>query len=109
MFCFFFFFSSRRRHTRFSRDWSSDVCSSDLFDAVVGGSAEFAGGQLAEPAFDEVQPGPAGGSEVQVEAGVGGQPLLDRRGLVGGVVVADQVQVQLGGGVLVDGFEEPEE
>src|SRR5690606_40343790 len=24
-------FSSRRRHTRFSRDWSSDVCSSDLF------------------------------------------------------------------------------
>src|SRR5690606_39380768 len=35
--CFFlcldlFFFSSRRRHTRFSRDWSSDVCSSDLAD-----------------------------------------------------------------------------
>src|SRR5215475_15806595 len=27
---FFFFFSSRRRHTRFSRDWSSDLCSSDL-------------------------------------------------------------------------------
>src|SRR5690606_41071689 len=26
----FFYFSSRRRHTRFSRDWSSDVCSSDL-------------------------------------------------------------------------------
>src|SRR5690606_40905022 len=30
----FFFFSSRRRHTRFSRDWSSDVCSSDLLFAV---------------------------------------------------------------------------
>src|SRR5205809_6953457 len=29
IFCFFFF-SSRRRHTRCSRDWSSDVCSSDL-------------------------------------------------------------------------------
>src|SRR2546422_6976396 len=28
--CLFFFFSSRRRHTRCSRDWSSDVCSSDL-------------------------------------------------------------------------------
>src|SRR5439155_12300191 len=27
---FFFFFSSRRRHTRWPRDWSSDVCSSDL-------------------------------------------------------------------------------
>src|SRR5439155_12720414 len=28
--CFSFFFSSRRRHTRWPRDWSSDVCSSDL-------------------------------------------------------------------------------
>src|SRR3989442_612909 len=27
---YFFFFSSRRRHTRCGRDWSSDVCSSDL-------------------------------------------------------------------------------
>src|SRR5690606_33730602 len=30
-----FFFSSRRRHTRFSRDWSSDVCSSDLLTLEV--------------------------------------------------------------------------
>src|SRR5437870_9642228 len=30
-FPFFFFFSSRRRHTRWPRDWSSDVCSSDLY------------------------------------------------------------------------------
>ena len=29
---FFFFFSSRRRHTRYWRDWSSDVCSSDLHE-----------------------------------------------------------------------------
>src|SRR5690625_5516529 len=28
--CWYFFFSSRRRHTRWPRDWSSDVCSSDL-------------------------------------------------------------------------------
>src|SRR5437762_14131677 len=28
----FFFFSSRRRHTRYIGDWSSDVCSSDLFE-----------------------------------------------------------------------------
>src|SRR3712207_8558214 len=40
---FFFFFSSRRRHTRYWRDWSSDVCSSDLdfslvkFKELVGG------------------------------------------------------------------------
>src|SRR3989449_383009 len=32
-FVVFFFFSSRRRHTRCSRDWSSDVCSSDLVTA----------------------------------------------------------------------------
>src|SRR3989449_2137405 len=31
----FFFFSSRRRHTRCSRDWSSDVCSSDLAQAAL--------------------------------------------------------------------------
>src|SRR2546429_5154136 len=33
--CLFFFFSSRRRHTRCSRDWSSDVCSSDLLRRIV--------------------------------------------------------------------------
>src|SRR5690606_40554106 len=32
-----FFFSSRRRHTRFSRDWSSDVCSSDLQGNIILG------------------------------------------------------------------------
>src|SRR5690606_41130736 len=32
---FVFFFSSRRRHTRFSRDWSSDVCSSDLYRGEI--------------------------------------------------------------------------
>src|SRR5437870_4184066 len=35
---FFFFFSSRRRHTRWPRDWSSDVCSSDLDTCRVAGS-----------------------------------------------------------------------
>src|SRR5207247_5316923 len=30
-----FFFSSRRRHTRSTRDWSSDVCSSDLTTGLV--------------------------------------------------------------------------
>src|SRR2546421_3667401 len=33
--CFFFFFSSRRRHTRSDREWSSDVCSSDLSHATL--------------------------------------------------------------------------
>src|SRR5439155_5872799 len=38
---FFFFFSSRRRHTRWPRDWSSDVCSSDLFASVASGETFF--------------------------------------------------------------------
>src|SRR6266542_5257172 len=47
---FIFFFSSRRRHTRCYRDWSSDVCSSDLGQLhrvenlrVAGTAAEIAG------------------------------------------------------------------
>src|SRR2546429_7360728 len=42
----YFFFSSRRRHTRCSRDWSSDVCSSDLF--LPAGSAGIDGFPNAE-------------------------------------------------------------
>src|SRR5690606_26918716 len=38
-----FFFSSRRRHTRFSRDWSSDVCSSDLTKSSAAWFAFLAG------------------------------------------------------------------
>src|SRR3712207_8300666 len=41
----FFFFSSRRRHTRYWRDWSSDVCSSDLVEQHLGGAA---GGRVRE-------------------------------------------------------------
>src|SRR5690349_22537394 len=38
-FCMNFFFSSRRRHTRSLRDWSSDVCSSDLDGADRAGGS----------------------------------------------------------------------
>src|SRR5207302_5788100 len=48
------FFSSRRRHTRFSRDWSSDVCSSDLMPFV----AESIWQALAEAAFERGLPSP---------------------------------------------------
>src|SRR2546421_3762901 len=39
--CFSFFFSSRRRHTRSDRDWSSDVCSSDLATGTFGRAGSF--------------------------------------------------------------------
>src|SRR5438034_8756307 len=41
LFFFFFFFSSRRRHTRSLCDWSSDVCSSDLFPFSLYEQAPF--------------------------------------------------------------------
>src|SRR5690606_41993972 len=41
-----FFFSSRRRHTSFSRDWSSDVCSSDLPTVKVIGGEDANEGEL---------------------------------------------------------------
>src|SRR5690606_20153175 len=52
-----FFFSSRRRHTRFSRDWSSDVCSSDLklehnrtaWDDLIHGHVEIDMASLSDP------------------------------------------------------------
>src|SRR2546429_7067475 len=42
-----FFFPSRRRHTRCSRDWSSDVCSSDLFASRTANQGNGAHGQNA--------------------------------------------------------------
>src|SRR6266498_4871772 len=46
---FAFFFSSRRRHTRCGRDWSSDVCSADLRQRPASGAASswLTGGGLA--------------------------------------------------------------
>src|SRR6266496_5781659 len=48
----FFFFSSRRRHTRSLRDWSSDVCSSDLELAGRDLGADLAA--LIADAYDEL-------------------------------------------------------
>src|SRR6267142_2348330 len=55
----FFFFSSRRRHTRLTCDWSSDVCSSDLaMEIVTGGDlAQFAKADSLLPPADVLQIG----------------------------------------------------
>src|SRR5207249_7441551 len=55
-----FFFSSRRRHTRSKRDWSSDVCSSDL-TIILAGINVF-------PAADDGVPGAPTEAEVSVRA-----------------------------------------
>src|SRR5215813_6320742 len=51
----FFFFSSRRRHTRCGRDWSSDVCSSDL--GPYFGSVPDFGENKDGVKFSDVRPG----------------------------------------------------
>src|SRR6266496_6705250 len=81
----FFFFSSRRRHTRSLRDWSSDVCSSDL----VSGIAEFQinlghAGALA-PALGALAP----------EARAAVRRLIDRKDAAGLAAAAPGVLTEL--------------
>src|SRR2546430_7641363 len=80
----FFFFSSRRRHTRFDCDWSSDVCSSDLL-AAKGGvvqinyhsgflSQEFLNAEVANPEINKAM-----AAEVQKRCGDDEACQLDRK------------------------------
>src|SRR3712207_7867693 len=74
----FFFFSSRRRHTRYWRDWSSDVCSSDLkqYEAVIvasivqaeGGQAEY--GDVAGAIYNRLKPNDQTNGFLQVDSAV---------------------------------------
>src|SRR2546421_10566356 len=60
---FFFFFSSRRRHTRSDRDWSSDVCSSDLVAQVYSSIGYSGPNRAANPNWANIfnqLPGPVG-------------------------------------------------
>src|SRR3712207_9051122 len=63
-----FFFSSKRRHTRYWRDWSSDVCSSDLDDrAAVDALAPQIGGAEGYLALDErLRPGVERGADAEL-------------------------------------------
>src|SRR6266478_7413838 len=81
---FFFFFSSRRRHTRFDCDWSSDVCSSDLAAGSGAGVAECSegaaeisrnhdGASTADRAVSD-------GGEVRRDAGTPREPLCGALG-----------------------------
>src|SRR5215203_4787875 len=81
-YCFFFFFSSRRRHTRYWRDWSSDVCSSDLVVArdgyVVGLGFGYACRDRPDPDLgDEI--GRASCREKSVD--LGGRRIIKKKNL----------------------------
>src|SRR2546429_3389516 len=60
----FFFFSSRRRHTRCSRDWSSDVCSSDLgsLNSTAFGRSGWRSGRYAWDTSETLHPRDARGA-----------------------------------------------
>src|SRR5690606_40516956 len=69
------FFSSRRRHTRFSRDWSSDVCSSDLSQGLSSDAFTFRL-QIQGPDAD-ANPGSRWCAEILTTNGKGFIPYSD--------------------------------
>src|SRR6266568_9038529 len=80
IFIFFFFFSSRRRHTRWNCDWSSDVCSSDLSTSRATARPTMPAPMTAKSWCPPAGPGPSGGREsLQVIRSVGHQ-RADGRG-----------------------------
>src|SRR5699024_11867741 len=64
IFLFLFFFSSRRRHTRSKRDWSSDVCSSDLHLVEATGATFVESG---DGAADRVRTIAADGADLLID------------------------------------------
>src|SRR5699024_7573954 len=86
-----FFFSSRRRHTRSKRDWSSDVCSSDL---IARWGAFLAPGVVLMPSF------------TNIGAYVGSGTMVDTWATVGSCAQVGE-NVHLSGGVGVGGVLEP--
>src|SRR2546430_11226009 len=80
---FIFFFSSRRRHTRFDCDWSSDVCSSDLRASPRLERQSRAGVERASPDSPGAGGSVAAGVLRAVEGRVGGLDYLAGLGAAG--------------------------
>ena len=81
----------------------------ELGDGGEGTAADRLLRDDVEPDLDLVEPGGVGGDKVEVVAGPVGQPTLDAGVLVGGVVVNDEVDVEVRRHVGVDVFEEAQE
>jgi hypothetical protein len=80
-----------------------------LARAAMAAATNLFVGEFDEPTFDEVEPGRAGGREVHVEPGMPSQPTEDRGCLVGGIVVQDEMHVEVSWHGAVDGVEEGSE
>ena len=85
----------------------------DFFDQVGGGieraTTDSALGDEGEETFDLVEPGGIGGCEVNVPTRTAGEPSSDLWMLVGGVVVDDEMDVELGRHIGLDVTQEGEE
>ena len=81
----------------------------ELGGGTVDAAPDLLLGQVGEEALDLVDPGRACGREMDVSARALGQPVADRLGLVGGVVVHHEVDVEFGGHSDLDLIEEPAE
>src|SRR5690606_40254867 len=103
-----FFFSSRRRHTRFSRDWSSDVCSSDLLSRLRPPLRKASTRKVAAPgvAVREESAEPAGGHHPHRP--LLRQPVAQDRTVqqdpcmleIGRASCRERVQIAVGGGAV---------
>jgi len=81
----------------------------ELEHACEGAATDALARDLGKQPLDEVEPRRGCRREVQGDAGVALEPAPDRRRLVGGVVVEDQMEVEIGRRLPVDGLEEGQE
>src|SRR5690625_7847094 len=98
-----FFVSSRRRHTRWPRDWSSDVCSSDLILACTAGVMLFSGNQGMEwtglyATWDDAGADPQGMFVDGVAGFAGNIGIPESTAQIGRASCRESVEVGAGGG-----------
>jgi hypothetical protein len=77
-------------------------CGLELRDVVENTSPYTLSGDFGEEPLDEVEPGARRRREMQDEAFVSRQPAFHGRCFVGGVVVEDQMQIEMGGGLAIN-------
>ena len=83
--------------------------SNQLWDAVKAAAANPLIGNLSKPTLDQIQPRTRRRDEVDVESGMSSHPGFNPRVFVGGVIVHDQMQIEMGRRFGVDLVEETNE
>src|SRR6516165_9177022 len=80
-----------------------------FFGGAVNAAADLLFGDVGEEALDQIDPGVGGRSEVNLPSRPRAEPFSDRGRLVGGVIVHDQVDVEIGRNITFDFAQEAEE